>query len=789
MRDHEGSRTNRDPGGSGGRDRLRQALAPVNEWSQHVGRSLGLLWRRSLQLRVIVSTLTLSLIVITVLGVVLTSQITDRLLDAKINAGVEEMDRVRNTVEGQLAGVHDVTTQEQRLTDARESLSNRRESSRSGGAAGSFDSALSVIGGTPQQVIAVGPIKQVPDSLRRFVQRNQVSYQFANVSDPDGYRGRALILGSPSAEVPTLEIYLIFPLANEERSLSLMRGTMMVGGAVLLILLAAITALVTRQVVLPIRSAARIAGRFADGRLKERMLVRGDDDIARLAKAFNEMAESLSNQINQLEEFGNLQRRFTSDVSHELRTPLTTVRMAADLIHGSSDDLDPALARSAELLVTELDRFEGLLNDLLEISRHDAGVAELQVESLDVRMCARAAISTVRHLARDAGVEVVIDLPEEPVVAEVDPRRVERVLRNLLANAIDHSEGKPVLIRMRGDAEANALAVVVRDQGVGLRPGEEKLVFSRFWRSDPSRMRRSGGTGLGLSISVEDANLHDGKLEAWGRPNIGASFRLTLPLVRGQKMGKSPLPLEPGMRKAPRRPQAEGDQNGAERVELGPPVTESEPWAPRPAGATEAGRAAAEGAATTAAAESRGGGCAPAGPGAQTSDPAQAAGGSADAAGPGGDAAENDSGVEAPGAAGVTGESPGSAGSGGTRPAAHRPGSPAAGAAAAGGAGAGAGRGEDRPAPDPSSESAGTSGTAADGTGVGGDAGAAEAVADSGPGAEAPGAAGAGGDTAGADNPAAAGTDPPARENGSSASDSAEPAPPTVFTDSGDQKS
>ncbi len=525
--------------------RLERSLAPVVAWFQAVGIALGHLWRRSLQLRVIVSTLTLSLIVITILGVVLTSQITDRLLDAKINAAVEEMDRARNTVESQLAGVHDIGAQPQRLEEARNALSNRAGTGQSTGAAGSFDSALSVIGGMPPQQIPRGPIQEVPDELRRFVQRNQVSYQFATVDDADGYRGRALIIGSPSAEIPTLEIYLIFPLANEERSLSLMRGTMLVGGIVLLVLLAAITALVTRQVVLPIRSAARIAGRFADGRLKERMLVRGEDDMARLAQAFNEMAESLSNQITQLEEFGNLQRRFTSDVSHELRTPLTTVRMAADLIHGSSDDLDPALARSAELLVNELDRFEGLLNDLLEISRHDAGVAELQVESLDVRMCARAAISTVRHLAKDAGVEVISDMPEEPLVAEVDPRRVERVLRNLLANAIDHSEGKPVLIRMRGDVEANAVAVVVRDQGVGLRPGEEKLVFNRFWRSDPSRMRRSGGTGLGLSISVEDANLHEGKLEAWGEAGIGASFRLTLPLVRGKKLGPSPLPLEP----------------------------------------------------------------------------------------------------------------------------------------------------------------------------------------------------------------------------------------------------
>ncbi|MFI7668400.1 MtrAB system histidine kinase MtrB [Nocardia sp. NPDC049526] len=542
-------------------------------WLKEVGSALGHVWRRSLQLRVIVSTLTLSLIVITILGVVLTSQITDRLIDAKINGAVEEMDRARNTVESQLAGVHDIGTQQQRLIDARNALSNRGGTGQSTGVAGSFDSALSIVGGTPQQQISTGPIQEVPEELRRFVARNQVSYQFATVADPDGYHGRALIIGSPSAEIPTLQIYLIFPLTNEERSLSLMRGTMLIGGVVLLVLLAAITALVTRQVVLPIRSAARIAGRFADGRLKERMLVRGEDDMARLAQAFNEMAESLSNQINELAEFGNLQRRFTSDVSHELRTPLTTVRMAADLIHGSSDDLDPALARSSELLVTELDRFEGLLNDLLEISRHDAGVAELQVESLDVRMCARAAISTVRHLAKESGVEVVIDMPEEPLVAEVDPRRVERVLRNLLANAIDHSEGKPVLIRMRGDLEANAVAVIVRDQGVGLRPGEEKLVFNRFWRSDPSRMRRSGGTGLGLSISVEDANLHEGKLEAWGEIGIGASFRLTLPLVRGKKMGASPLPLEPVLRKALSAPRV--DPEPAED----PATDESEPEA------------------------------------------------------------------------------------------------------------------------------------------------------------------------------------------------------------------
>ena len=127
--------------------------------------------------------------------------------------------------------------------------------------------------------------------------------------------------------------------------------------------------------------------------------------------------------------------------------------------------------------------------------------------------------------------------------AEVDPRRVERILRNLLANAIDHGEGKPVLLRLRADEDA--AAIIVRDEGVGLRPGEEKLVFNRFWRSDPSRVRRSGGTGLGLAISVEDARLHDGRLEAWGEPGEGPCFRLTLPLVRGPEGERQPAAPRP----------------------------------------------------------------------------------------------------------------------------------------------------------------------------------------------------------------------------------------------------
>ena len=374
-----------------------------------------------------------------------------------------------------------------------------------------------------------------------------------------------------------LELYLIFPLKNEQSTVTLVRGTMATGGLVLLVLLAGIAVLVSRQVVLPVRSASRIAERFAEGHLSERMPVRGEDDMARLAVSFNDMAESLSRQITQLEEFGNLQRRFTSDVSHELRTPLTTVRMAADLIYDHSDDLDPALRRSTELMVNELDRFETLLNDLLEISRHDAGVAELSVEAVDLRTTVNSALGNVGHLAEDAGIELLVDLPAEEVIAEVDPRRVERILRNLIANAIDHAEHKPVRIRMAADEDT--VAVTVRDFGVGLRPGEEKLVFSRFWRSDPSRVRRSGGTGLGLAISVEDARLHQGRLEAWGEPGEGACFRLTLPLVRGHKVTTSPLPMKPIPQ--PAQPAADGSRPGASAPTASPPSGAGSAPAPR----------------------------------------------------------------------------------------------------------------------------------------------------------------------------------------------------------------
>lgn len=509
--------------------------------------AFGELWRHSLQFRVTVSTLALSSAVVFVLGLVLQTQITERLLDTKSAAAVLQTQAVVQTAERELVGLSNQDSLGDRLSTALKRItSSAPEAQAATGwrrapepvlASGGTDPAA----GTP---LSVGPLAKVPERLRQFVELNQLSKQIHTVVSADGSRTTYLMVGAPvSTTARPLQLYLLFPLTSEQATVSTVQNTLLVGGLVLLVLLAGITNLVTRQVVRPVRRAAEVAEQFAVGDLDRRLPVAGEDDLAKLALSYNEMAASIQIQIRQLEEFGTLQRRFTSDVSHELRTPLTTVRMAADVLHASREQFPPGLARSTELLVDELDRFEALLGDLLEISRLDAGVEELAAELIDVSPIARRAVEQVRVIAGSSNTTIEVDLPDAPAVAEVDARRVERIIRNLLANAVDHSEGKPV--RLQVAVNADTVAVTVRDYGVGLRQGEADLVFNRFWRADPSRNRRTGGTGLGLAISHEDARLHGGALEAWGAPGHGACFRLTLPRHQDVPIGKSPLPLPP----------------------------------------------------------------------------------------------------------------------------------------------------------------------------------------------------------------------------------------------------
>ncbi|BCJ44585.1 hypothetical protein GCM10010168_13980 [Actinoplanes ianthinogenes] len=387
-----------------------------------------------------------------------------------------------------------------------------------------------------------------PELVHAVAGNAKVAWQI-RTAEVDGHLTKFLVYGSPvRAPFGHLELYYMVPLTTENAAANQIRTMVLVTGLALVILLSVVAGLVTRLVVNPVRVAARTAQRLSAGLLDQRMKVAGEDDLAMLAAAFNQMAANLQRQIVRLEEMSRLQRRFTSDVSHELRTPLTTVRMAADLIFSERDGFDPAVARSAELLQAELDRFEGLLTDLLEISRFDAGFAALDAEHTDLVPIVQRVVERLTGLAERVGVELELRLPDTPVIAEVDPRRVERVLRNLVGNAVEHGEARPVQITMATDDAA--VAITVRDHGIGLKPGEERLVFNRFWRADPSRARQTGGTGLGLSISAEDARLHGGWLEAWGAPGEGSQFRLTLPVRAGDRLVAAPLPLIPRDRTA-----------------------------------------------------------------------------------------------------------------------------------------------------------------------------------------------------------------------------------------------
>src|SRR5699024_4464564 len=238
-----------------------------------------------------------------------------------------------------------------------------------------------------------------------------------------------------------------------------------------------------------------------------------------------------------------LQRQFVSDVSHELRTPLTTIRAAADLIYESREELDPVTARSAELLNSQAERFDNLLSDLLEISRYDAGAAALVAKPVDVGAIVTGVIDTVSMVAEQMSTRIVVHAPSSPVMAVVDRVRITRIVRNLVLNAIEHGEGNPIDIYVSSNAEA--VAASVSDHGVGMNEEQVEHVFDRFWRADPARKRTLGGSGLGLAISLEDAHLHDGWLQVWGKPGEGSCFRLTIPRRPDQEITSSPLPLPP----------------------------------------------------------------------------------------------------------------------------------------------------------------------------------------------------------------------------------------------------
>jgi two-component system, OmpR family, sensor histidine kinase MtrB len=508
-------------------------------------RQLRLRWRSSLQLRVVGTTLVVSAIVISILGFFLMQQITANLLQqAAASAYAQASDGL--AVAQAVPGVTNPPgpSPGTLMTNV---LGGLTASEQNPGDEFGVAIVVPLDLGLPQFGYSSSlPTKSLSQRLVQQVSQDRGKkpvFIFASLPYPSrsSPRTTGLLYAAPFGS--SYELYYFFPLTQLQQELVLVQRTLAVVGLALVFLLAGIAWLVTRWVVVPVARAAQGAQLLSRGNLGERLSVRGNDEVAALATSFNEMAASLQDKMRELEELSQVQRQFVSDVSHELRTPLTTIRMAADLLFEARDQLETSASRSAELLQSQLGRFEALLADLLEISRYDANAATLDAELVDVCDLVRHSADVAQQLAERRGARIEFMLPVEPCLAEVDRRRVERILRNLLVNAVEHGEGRDVVVTSAADRDA--VAVAVRDHGVGLAPGEEHLVFDRFWRADPARARSIGGTGLGLAIALEDARLHRGWLEAWGEPGRGSVFRLTLPREAGSELAGSPLPLVP----------------------------------------------------------------------------------------------------------------------------------------------------------------------------------------------------------------------------------------------------
>ena len=510
-------------------------------------------WRRSIQARVVLSTLLLSAVVVSGVGWLLLRQVEQGLVDHRVTAVLTEVANENRQAADALAATPGTDT------DAQAQANDLFGRVYDSGQARGFSVVMAGPGQGTKKLTARGDrtsqlrlSDSVPSSLiQHFDDSSKTAWTYTSIvtPDPDGSGTKstpAIVVGTEvqmPADGSNYTLYYLFPMDDLDETLALVQRALLTAGVLLLALTAALTWVLTRQIVTPVRMARRVAERLAAGQLQERLRVTGEDDLARLATSFNQMATSLQRQIRQLEELSRVQRRFVSDVSHELRTPLTTVRLAGSVLYDARDGFDPATARAAELLQRELDRFETLLVDLLEISRFDAGAAGLDLDDVNLTDVARRVVDTTRALADQRQTRVVVSAPDTPCLAEADVRRVERIVRNLVTNAIDHAETKEVVVTVAADEQAAAIAV--RDHGVGLAVGESAMVFNRFWRADPARARTSGGTGLGLAISLEDTHLHGGWLQAWGKPGEGAQFRLTLPRHAGHPLRHSPLPLVP----------------------------------------------------------------------------------------------------------------------------------------------------------------------------------------------------------------------------------------------------
>lgn len=359
--------------------------------------------------------------------------------------------------------------------------------------------------------VSISP-ESVPTSLAGQVEGGEVAYLFRD--DP-----QSIVFGSPIPH-QGLTAYFFYSTAEVAEALGLLGRVLLVVAAVAVLLAAIVGVRVSRRVVHPVRRASDAARRVAEGLLETRLPVGRRDEIGTLADSFNEMAAALEERISH-------ERRFVGDVSHELRTPLTTLRASTDYLTERMGDLPPSLRRATELLSADLEYLQRLVDDLLDISRVEAGKVEMSLEQLNLGDLVREVISRgARSGWRNA--HLVLDASPDQLSTLADKNRLERIVGNLVENAFVHGDGRDVTIHVGEDN--GSLLVSVEDRGPGIPRTDLHRIFDRFYKADRARRRTDGrGSGLGLAIARENAHLHGGEIEVQSERGRGARFVLRLP--------------------------------------------------------------------------------------------------------------------------------------------------------------------------------------------------------------------------------------------------------------------
>jgi two-component system sensor histidine kinase MtrB len=388
--------------------------------------------------------------------------------------------------------------------------------------------ALSTIivpdGGEPHYEPAslAGTLDTIPVPVRELVDSGQIAYSWQTVAGAP-----SLVVGGRSAGTGP-EIWFIRNVSELETAVDQLRFALVIAGLLVALVGVVAARVVARGVLAPVDEASRAALRLERGDLSARVRVTSSDEFGRWAQRFNRMADSLEDTISRLETAQAQNRRFVADVAHELRTPTTALVAEASLLRDHLDALPPDARRTGELVVHDIGRLRALVEDLMELSRFDAAGEEVRVEPVELGRLIRD-VAAARH--RDA----VLELPDERVVIESDPRRLERIVGNLLDNAREHAPGALVVVRL--DASPDAVRIAVLDRGPGVPPDRIGRIFDRFFMADPSRR---GGSGLGLAIAAEHADLLGGTLRARNRDGGGLAVELVLPvtepLPRGDRL-------------------------------------------------------------------------------------------------------------------------------------------------------------------------------------------------------------------------------------------------------------